>query len=574
MSATIKIERAGDARLRGNGKDPALPPQAPQSKAGGQPKRASRRGACVYCHYRRCKCDYADGKIPCTACEGAGIDDCQPYQPIPRQPPPPRPRPSSSNMRTPATPGTPADPAAMSSSRPVRGPQRTAQEQADYEARNRFDTSDSESDERPPEYVRQLTLRGQWAARQTGVGSTIEPQYHIPAGDTRTMGDVIRGEHVMRLNQQTSQPAQRGGMRSIAEIEAEEEVVDEDLDGPVTRILQPDQIMQLANDNAHAILEQADIFAPPDADIPLSNATPLTQVQLAGQEFISKNKKRRRQKKKAKPVVDLESANTAESSDAQASFPPAPSSATASFQSATVQDEDDDGTSTARSTPPPARRPAAGGVTTAKPTRKRGKKNNGRNTQQIVEDGDLLPDQGERHYEDQPFLLCCRRIGVSHPVNDRDHGNLMTLARRVAGTFPGQLVVGPKGQYGVVWCDFNIIFGLAYHITAIGERGINFYGTDNWASGEITEILVQAPETVSSVEAPRVQIECLVRQRHSVDFVCPGHDAHTFTLFEVQWQGQGEAKSREVIRKLCEDTGRDFAQTLRKYRIEKLHMHL
>ncbi|KAH7383478.1 hypothetical protein BKA64DRAFT_682431 [Cadophora sp. MPI-SDFR-AT-0126] len=376
----------------------------------------------------------------------------------------------------------------------------------------------------------------------------------------------------MKHNQQIPQPAQQAGMRPFAGIEAEEEVIGEDLDGPSKRILQPDQIMQLANDEALAILEQTDIFDSPDPELPPSNATPLTKVQLAGQELISKNKKRRRPKKKVKSVVDLESANAAESSDAQSSATPGPSSAIASFQSVTIEDDDEGGISTAHSTPPPVRRPipATGGVITAKPARNRGKKNKSSSTQQSVQDNDVLPDQGERHYEDQPFLLCCKRIGISHPVNDRGHGHLLTLTRRIAGIFPDQLVIGPKAQYGVVWCDFNIVFGLAYHIKACGERGINFYGTDDWASGEITEILVQAPETVTSVEAPRVRIECLVRQRHSVDFVCPGHDAHTFTLFEVQWQAQGEAKSREVIRKICEDTGRDFAQTLRKYRIEKL----
>ena len=463
----------------------------------------------------------------------------------------------------------------MPADRSVRGPQRTAQEQADYEARNRFDNSDSEADEQPSEYVRQLTLRGQWAARQTAVDPVTEPQYHIPAGQTRTMADAMRAEQMMKLRQDL-QPTPQPGMKTFAEIEAEEEPVDEDLNGPSTKILQPDQIFSLADDDARAALEQTDIFAAPDADMPPSNATPLTQVQLAGQELVSKNKKRRRPKKKSKPVIDLDSADTAESARAQASSTPASSSVNASFQSATVEDDDEDGTSTARSTPPPARgaTPSAG-VITAKPARKRGKKNKSRKTQQSVEDdGDALSDQGERHYEDQPFLLCCNRIGVSHPVNDKDHGNLLTLAKRVAGIFPDQLVMGPKVKYGVVWCDFNIIFGLAYHNKEFEERGINFYGTDSWASGEITEILVQAPETVSSVEAPRVQIECLVRQRNSVDFVCPGHNAHTFTLFEVQWQAQGEGKSREVVRKLCEATSRDFAHTLRTYRVEKLHMHL
>lgn len=578
MSATnksVKRGRSDRARPRGDGEDPALPPQAPQNKAGRQTNRTSGRGACFYCHHRRCKCEYPEGKDLCKTCEKAGFDSCEPYQPG-QAPPPRRSRPASSNARTPATSKAPAARAAMPTNRPVRGPQRTAQEQADYEARNRFDNSDSEADEQPSEYDRQLTLRGKWAARQTGVVSATEPQYHIPAGGTRTMADAMRAEQMMKLRQQDFQPTQRPGMKTFAEIEAEEEAIDEDLNGPSTKILQPDQIMSLADDDAHAILEQTDIFAATDADIPPSNATPLTQVQLAGQEFVSKSKKRRRQKKKAKPVIDLNSVGTPESSGAQASFTPASSSANASFQSATLEDDDEDGTSTARSSPPSARgaTPSAS-IITAKPARKRGKKNKSQKTQQSVEDdGDVLPDQGERHYEDQSFLLCCKRIGASHPVNDNDHGNLMTLAQRVAGTFPDQLVIGPKVEYGVVWCDFNIIFGLAYHIKACDERGINFYGTDSWASGEITEILVQAPETVSSVEAPRVQIECLVRQRNSVDFVCPGHSAHTFTLFEVQWQAQGEGKSREVVRKLCEVNGRDFAQTLRTYRIEKLYMHL
>ncbi|KAK0103150.1 hypothetical protein ONS95_014950 [Cadophora gregata] len=586
MSAAINTRQRVNA---GNGENPpALPLQA--SKPGRQFRRSGRLGACVYCHGRRCKCDRIDGKIPCTSCEKAGIVECLPWQIIPRQSPP-RSHPSSSISRPPAkqttpaaaailaipaTPATgatqasPAEPAGLTSpatmppSHQVRGHQRTAQEQADYEARNRF-----------PEFVRQLTLRGQWAARQTGFGSTNEPLYHIPSGETRNIRDFVRAERVTSFIREQYQPAQRSSMQSFAEIEAKEEVVDGNFDGSATRTLQPEQIVQLADDNAVAILEQTNIFSSPDVEIPPSNATPLTQVQVAGQELVSKNKKRRRPKQKAKQVIDLELAETAQCSVSPYSTP-APSTATASFQSTTVENDDEDGTSTVRSTPPPTvvTPSSIGGADTEKPPRKKGKKNRGRNPRPSVKDGGLLPDQGERHYEDQPFLLCCKRITVPHPVNDHDHGDLMTLAQRVAGMLPDEIVVGPKAEYGVVWCDFNIVFGLAYHIRACGDRGINLYGTDNWGSGEVTEILVQAPETVSSVEAPGVQIECLVRQRHGVDFVYYGYDSHAFTIFEVQWQAQGEAKSREVIRKLCEDTGRDFAQTLRKYRIEKLYMHL
>ncbi|KAL2067570.1 hypothetical protein VTL71DRAFT_1995 [Oculimacula yallundae] len=259
----------------------------------------------------------------------------------------------------------------------------------------------------------------------------------------------------------------------------------------------------------------------PDAPLLPSTATLLTPVQLAAQEATGgSKKKRRRPKKKSKATATTDSgAPTPSTSE--------PSTAPTSFQSATVEDEDAD------------------------------------------------PELDiEKHYQDQPFLLCCSSITVTSPISDDIHGDLMDLAQRMAGMIPDHLVIGPKVAYGVVWCDYPVIFALAYHHKPSDERGVNWYGTTSFQSGDITEIIYQAPEIVSYIEAPAIEKECLVRQPHSIDFACSLHLDHTFTLIEVQWQAQGEGKRREAIRKICKATGEDFATFLRADRIEKQHMHL
>ncbi|KAH6719453.1 hypothetical protein BKA61DRAFT_669776 [Leptodontidium sp. MPI-SDFR-AT-0119] len=538
----------------------ALLPQALQNNGQLQASSASTstrpglRISCASCRRAHQRCDLSDTQNPCSRCEKLRRPCIAPAPALGVRPSTQQPQPSIRTMA------------------PLLG--RTAQEQADFESRNRFDNSDSESDGESEGRI-QLSLRGSWAAEETGPGSMMDPRFQIPAGETRTIGDVILAES--KRKQQAAEypaeePAPRAAPRTEAEIAADEKVLLEDLEQVLNKYLPPVQVAQLMEDDPTTL---PDWTGGPNATVIPSSSTPLTEVQLAAQEAISKNKNRRRPKKKAKSVEDTEIISIGESDDPSSSAP-AISSAATSFQSLTIEDDADDEIETSTAASTPASRilpPKVGGesVITAKPSRKKGKKKNGRKAQKTSaeQDDGYLSDQGMRHYEDQPFLLCCQQMRVTHPVTNENNGKFMDLAKRIAGKFPDQLVVQAKNQYGVVWCDFPIVFGLAYHHKPSDTRGINWYGTDDWLSGEITEILVQAPEVVTRTEAPTIEGECLVRQPHGTEFACYGHTDHTFNLFEAQWQAQGEGKRREAIRKLCEFTEQDFATFLRLDRIKR-----
>ncbi|CZT11729.1 uncharacterized protein RCO7_08677 [Rhynchosporium graminicola] len=272
----------------------------------------------------------------------------------------------------------------------------------------------------------------------------------------------------------------------------------------------------------------------PDAPVIPSTSTLLTDVQLAAQGAPGGSKKKRRRPKKktskAAGTTDEPSAPTPSSS--------VPSTSASSFQAVTIEDEDED-------------------ITTPAPT--------------PPHDSEL---DIEKHYQDQPFLLCCPYISITSPLHNTSEEDLLSLSQRIAGMIPDHLIIGPKNAYGVVWCDFPIIFGLAYIHKPTKTRGINWYGTTSWLSGEINEILVQGPAVETCRAAPSIEKECLIRQPACVDFACSQHLDHTFSLYEVQWQAQGEGRRREAIRKICKATGEDFASFLRADRIEKQHMHL
>ncbi|KAG4439313.1 hypothetical protein IFR05_005188 [Cadophora sp. M221] len=454
---------------------------------------------------------------------------------------------------------------------------RTPEEQADFASRNRFDNSDSEYDEESEKRI-QLYLRGSLATEETEPGSVMDPRFHVPAGEARTIGDVLLADS--RRKQQAADfaaeeaAAPRAAEHNVSDMAVDEMDFMEDVEQVLKKYLPPVQVAQLMKDNPTTL---PDWTSGPDAAVIPSSATPFTEIQLAAREAISKNKKRRRPKKKAKHVEITEDLTTGES-DEPSSSTPAISTATSSLQSLTIEDDADDENEEEIATP--ASTPASiilplkvggEGVITAKPARNKGNKKNSRKARKttVEEDDGYLSDQGMRHYEDQPFLLCCKQMRVTHPVTVENNGKFMDLAKRIAGTFPDQLVDQSKTQYGVVWCDFPIVFGLAYHHKPSDTRGINWYGTNDWMSGDITEILVQAPGVVTRTEAPSIEVECLVRQPHGTEFACYGRVDHTFNLFEAQWQAQGEGKRREAIRKLCESTEQDFASFLRLDRLKR-----
>ncbi|KAK2623895.1 hypothetical protein QTJ16_006529 [Diplocarpon rosae] len=178
-------------------------------------------------------------------------------------------------------------------------------------------------------------------------------------------------------------------------------------------------------------------------------------------------------------------------------------------------------------------------------------------------------------YPGQEKLLCCDKARVISKIyaadGDGTANDLYDITEVIKGTYPARVVTEPKVKYGVIWTDFFKIIGISVNNKIEKKRKFQMYGVNESAT-DVVEINHEYPELITLSESFTVVQDSLVRLSAGITWACNNHPDVEWTVFEIGWYAQLEAKRRAMIWKICEDAGQNFDAMMMEGHFERMQM--